>query len=89
MTGSPSGQQGPSRLPELVISIITDTPSLSRYILYIVTIYGYDVVKLDKKCNTCCIFDEVSVVSSVVSGPPEARGRCNAINNWVEVKSEE
>ena len=37
------------------------------------------------------IFDDVSVVSSVVSisGPPEARGQCNAINNWVEVKSEE
>lgn len=44
---------------------------------------GYDVAKEDKKCNTACIFDEVSV------GQWASRGQCNAINNWTEVKSEE
>ena len=44
---------------------------------------GYDVAKVNKKCNTSCIFDEVSV------GQWASRGQCNPINNWTEVKSED
>ena len=77
-----SGHDGAWRVPGVLVmmslSLIHPASHKIQYTPGVTLFVGYDVVKVYKKCNTGCIFDEVSV------GQWTSRGRCNAINRGQE-----
>ena len=63
--GLASGHDGAWRVPGVLVmmslSLIHPASHKIQYTPGVTLFVGYDVVKVYKKCNTGCIFDEVSV----------------------------